>query len=62
MNGTAGYCFGAPFIMESIAKDWVTAGRVNSKDGWSALTAKHSGAFGHPAVLKDHHFRNMKSQ
>ncbi|KZT63926.1 alpha/beta-hydrolase [Daedalea quercina L-15889] len=38
-----GYCFGAPFVMESIAKDWVTAG-----------------AFGHPAVLKDHHFRNMK--
>ncbi|KAI0721211.1 Alpha/Beta hydrolase protein [Fomitopsis betulina] len=38
-----GYCFGAPFVMESVAKDWVTAG-----------------AFGHPAVLRDHHFRDMK--
>lgn len=24
----AGYCFGAPFAMECIAQDWVTAGRL----------------------------------
>ncbi|KZT02071.1 alpha/beta-hydrolase [Laetiporus sulphureus 93-53] len=38
-----GYCFGAPFVMDCLAMDWITAG-----------------ACAHPAVLKDHHFQDMK--
>ncbi|EED79645.1 predicted protein [Postia placenta Mad-698-R] len=38
-----GYCFGAPFVMDSLAEDWTTAG-----------------AFGHPAILNEKHFRNLK--
>lgn len=40
---TVGYCFGAPFVMDCVATDWISAG-----------------AFGHPAVLNENHFRNMK--
>jgi len=38
-----GYCFGAPYVCNELARDIVTAG-----------------AFGHPAFLKEHHFRNLQ--
>jgi dienelactone hydrolase len=39
-----GYCFGAPYVCDELAKETVAAG-----------------AFAHPAFLKEHHFRNIKS-
>ncbi|CCM03821.1 uncharacterized protein FIBRA_05970 [Fibroporia radiculosa] len=42
---TVGYCFGAPFVMDCLAQDWIVCG-----------------AFGHPAVLNDNHFRNIKRE
>lgn len=40
-----GYCFGAPYVCDELAKGTVTAG-----------------AFAHPAFLKEHHFKKLKSK
>ncbi len=45
-----GYCFGAPYVMESLAPSSV-----------GAKPACFAGAFAHPAMLKESHFRNVQS-
>lgn len=45
-----GYCFGAPYVCESLASS-----------GSSTQPACSAGAFAHPAFLKEHHFRNLQS-
>ena len=32
-----GYCFGAPYVMELLAEDWMTAGSYSSGLGTAAL-------------------------
>lgn len=44
-----GYCFGAPYVCESLAP---------SASGAPVCTA---GAFAHPAFLKESHFRNLQA-
>lgn len=39
-----GYCFGAPYVCNELARNTVAVG-----------------AFAHPAFLKEHHFKNLKS-
>ena len=43
-----GYCFGAPYVCNSLA---------SQDDKEPVCTA---GAFAHPAFLKEHHFRNLQ--
>ena len=46
-----GYCFGAPYVCESLAPS-------KSNGGKPICTA---GAFAHPAFLKEHHFRELQN-
>jgi len=46
---TVGYCFGAPFVVDLLAEDWVLSHlRITT------------GAFAHPAILNEDHFYNLK--
>lgn len=40
------YCYGAPYVCEQLAQGGICT----------------AGAFAHPAFLKEHHFRNIRSK